>query len=338
MGKRMKRINRLCLFLAAFLCLSGCGRAGMPGSGGIDPADGSAGGQEEKLKIVATIFPPYDFARQIAGGEAQVVMLLKPGMESHAYEPTPADIVEIMNSDIFLYAGGESDAWVRELLEGNDGHTRACALLDWVDPLMEETTQGMRVREENSGEETADGGVHLEAGEYDEHVWTSPKNAILLVREICQVMSECDPAHAQEYQENAAGYQKRLEQLDRDMREAADVARKRPLVFGDRFPLLYFMKTYGLEYYAAFPGCSEETEPDAAMVAFLTDKVRTEQIPVVYYMDLSDGRIAKAIAEASGAKTAVFYSGHSITAEDLKAGEDYISLMYRNVETLRAFP
>ncbi len=291
--------------LLLLLALSGCERVSEP--------------ETAKLRIVTTIFPPYDFVRQIGGDDVEVTMLLKPGMESHSYEPTPSDIVTIMQSDLFLYAGGESDAWVQELLAGNDGQTRSYALMDWVEPLPEEKKQG----------------VYLEEGEYDEHVWTSPKNAILLVDRICEAMSECDRAHEDRYRANAARYEKQLEELDAAFAETVQNGKRNLLIFGDRFPLLYFVHTYGLSYEAAFPGCSDQTEPSAAVVASLTDRVRQEQIPVVFYLELSGGKIAKAIAEAAGAKTAVFYSVHTVSQKDFEAGETYLSLMYRNVETLR---
>lgn len=315
---------------AALVLLAGCGQRMAPDILQNGPSDLPV---QEKLRIVTTIFPPFDFARQIGKDRAEIVMLLKPGMESHSYEPTPADIIKIMDSDIFLYAGGESDVWVDQLLEGSGGHTDAYALLGWVDPLEEETQKGMSVREH--GHERKNKAVRLEDAEYDEHVWTSPKNAMVIVENICELMSRKDPENAAFYEQNAAGYVEELEKLDRAFQDVVEGAKRKTLVFGDRFPLLYFVRSYGLDYYAAFPGCSMETEPSAAMIAFLTDKVREEQIPVVFQLEMSNGKIAQAIAETAGASTAVFYSGHSVTADDLSAGEDYLSLMYRNVEALK---
>lgn len=345
-------VRLLCTVLSAvwLVSLAACGQTG-------DGDMRTAG--EERLRIVTTIFPPYDFVKQIGGEHVEITMLLKPGMESHSYEPSPADIIQIMNSDIFIYAGGESDVWVESLLEGNDGDVESYALLDWVDPLEEETVEGMQVKahgedagREGHGAENADAhtaheaeagesaqqlhAVHLEEAEYDEHVWTSPQNAMVIVDAICDVMSQKDPAHAALFAENAAAYQEELKALDGAFEAVVEHAKRKTIVFGDRFPLLYFVKTYGLDYYAAFPGCSMETEPSAATIAFLTDKVRAEQIPVIFYLEMSNGKIAGAIAETTGAETMVFYSGHSITASDLSAGEDYVSLMYRNVEALKA--
>lgn len=351
------------LLAASSFCLSGCADAAQSGP------DADRNG--EKLHIVTTIFPPYDFVKKIGGEDVEVIMLLKPGMESHSYEPTPADIFRIMDSDLFLYAGGESDVWVEELLEGADTETKAAALLDWVDPLEEETSESMQVRGQEadgahgtasgqngvdgisgldgapggddafgpndaSGPHGAPGGpVRLADGEYDEHVWTSPRNAMAIVERLCETMSELDPGRAELFSRNAEAYLEQLRALDAAFAEVTEGAENKTLIFGDRFPLLYFVKTYGLEYDAAFPGCSMETEPSAATVASLTDRVRREHIPVVFYMEMSNGKVAQAIAEAAGAKTAVFYAVHSVSAEDLAAGEDYVSLMYRNVESLR---
>lgn len=367
------------MLAALLIALSGCGQVTQDGAAAQRAQGDAASPDAKKLKIVTTIFPPYDFVKQVGGENVEVTMLLKPGMESHSYEPTPVDIIKIMNSDIFIYAGGESDVWVDELLAGNDADVESYALLDWVDPLEEETAEGMQVKghdhDHAHGGETADEhaaheskaehdheyadhedeaalghehadhegvaesghnhAVHLEETEYDEHVWTSPQNAMVIVEELCRIMSEKDPSHAAFFEENAASYMEKLKELDRAFASVVEQAERDTVIFGDRFPLLYFVRTYGLNYYAAFPGCSMETEPSAATIAFLTDKVRDEQIPVIFYLEMSNGKIADAIAETTGAQTMVFYSGHSITAKDLEAGEDYLSLMYRNVEALK---
>ena len=328
--------SKICLLLIFILILiSGCGQK-------TSGAEYMTSADADKLHIGTTVFPPYDFAEKIGRDKVEVTMLLKPGMESHSYEPTPKDIITIMNSDLFLYAGGESDVWVEDLLEGSDKEVRSRALLDWVDPLEEETAEGMQVKEhshehdyEHHVNDEHDHAVHLDETEYDEHVWTSPKNAMLIVHEICEELIALDGENAAYFKENAVAYEKELEKLDDAFEAIVENSVRRELIFGDRFPLLYFVKTYGLDYYAAFPGCSMETEPSASTIAFLTDKVRQDDIPVVFYLEMSNGKIAEAIAEATGADTAVFYSGHAITQKDLENGEDYLSLMYRNVETLK---
>ena len=327
----MKRFRqRMLLFftMTAGLLLTGCSA--------VRPEAGPAPDGGETVRVAATIFPPCDFVRQIGGEYVDVVQLLKPGMEPHSYEPSPADIIRIMDSDLFLYAGGESDVWVEEILEGSDRAPVSCSLLDWVDPLEEETSEGMQVKEHHH--EHAEGetdGVHLEETEYDQHVWTSPVNAQLLVEQIRDVLISLDPCREEIYEKNAAAYLEELRALDEDYRQMTENAKRKTLVFGDRFPFLYLVRTYGLEYYAAFPGCSGESEPSAATIAFLTDQVEEEGIPVVFQLELSNGRVADAIAEAAGAETEILHSCHTLTVSEAERGETYLSLMRRNLEALR---
>ncbi|HIY61677.1 MAG TPA: metal ABC transporter substrate-binding protein [Candidatus Eisenbergiella pullistercoris] len=318
----------LFFIMTAGLLLTGCSA--------VRQEAGPAPDGGERVRVAATIFPPCDFVRQIGGEYVDVVQLLKPGMEPHSYEPSPADIIRIMDSDLFLYAGGESDVWVEEILEGSDRAPVSCSLLDWVDPLEEETSEGMQVKEHHH--EHAEGetdGVHLEETEYDEHVWTSPVNAQLLVEQIRDVLISLDPCREEIYEKNAAAYLEELRALDEDYRQMTENAKRKTLVFGDRFPFLYLVRTYGLEYYAAFPGCSGESEPSAATIAFLTDQVEEEGIPVVFQLELSNGRVADAIAEAAGAETEILHSCHTLTVSEAERGETYLSLMRRNLEALR---
>lgn len=300
-----------------------------------------------KLQVVATIFPPYDFVRQIGGEYVEVYQLLKPGMEAHSFEPTPRDIIRVMESDLFLYAGGESDVWVEELLSGMDGEFRSCSLLDWVEPLEEETREGMQVRgdhhghggEESHGEEerhpddVPQEGVLLD-GEYDEHVWTAPANAILLVEQIRDEMITLDPARAEIYRANAEQYLQSLRELEKEYAFVLGKAQRRVLLFADRFPFLYLARRYGLDYYAAFPGCSPETEPSASTIAFLTDRVEEEGLPLILYLESSNGKIARAIGEATDTEIAVLHSCHTLTREEEEAGETYLSLMKKNLKIL----
>ncbi len=326
--KRFRQRMLLFFIMTAGLLLTGCSA--------VRPEAGPAPDGGERVRVAATIFPPCDFVRQIGGEYVDVVQLLKPGMEPHSYEPSPADIIRIMDSDLFLYAGGESDVWVEEILEGSDRAPVSCSLLDWVDPLEEETSEGMQVKEHHH--EHAEGetdGVHLEETEYDEHVWTSPVNAQLLVEQIRDVLISLDPCREEIYEKNAAAYLEELRALDEDYRQMTENAKRKTLVFGDRFPFLYLVRTYGLEYYAAFPGCSGESEPSAATIAFLTDQVEEEGIPVVFQLELSNGRVADAIAEAAGAETEILHSCHTLTVSEAERGETYLSLMRRNLEALR---
>ena len=296
--------------------------------------------EEDTLRVVTTIFPQYDFVRQIAGEHAEVSMLLKPGEETHSYEPTPQDILKIQNCDLFIYVGGENDEWVEDILESIDTEQiRQLRLIDCVETVNEEHVEGMKEeRGHEHGEEDAhqevDHGSH-ETLTPDEHVWTSPENAISIVERITEELAGLDPEHQAEYEENKEAYGKQLEELDDAFREVVRSAKREVLLFGDRFPFRYFADAYDLDYYAAFPGCASDTEPSAATMAFLINKVKEEQIPVVLKMELSNENIANAIAETTHAEVRTFYSCHNLTAREFAEGETYLSMMKKNVETLK---
>lgn len=296
--------------------------------------------RKDTLRVVTTIFPQYDFVRQIAGEHAEVSMLLKPGEETHSYEPTPQDILKIQNCDLFIYVGGENDEWVEDILESIDTEQiRQLRLIDCVETVNEEHVEGMKEeRGHEHGEEDAhqevDHGSH-ETLTPDEHVWTSPENAISIVERITEELAGLDPEHQAEYEENKEAYGKQLEELDDAFREVVRSAKREVLLFGDRFPFRYFADAYDLDYYAAFPGCASDTEPSAATMAFLINKVKEEQIPVVLKMELSNENIANAIAETTHAEVRTFYSCHNLTAREFAEGETYLSMMKKNVETLK---
>ncbi len=291
---------------------------------------GQAEVQDDKISIVTTIFPPYDFAKRIGGDKVQVTMLLAPGVESHSYEPTPQDIIKISESDLFIYAGGESDAWVEGIMDSLDKKVQTLTLMDCVETVAEEQVEGMEAEEEETH-----GEKESEEIEYDEHVWTSPRNASLIVEKIADSFCVMDVKNEAEYRSNQKEYQKELEDLDRAYQELTDHAVRKELVFGDRFPFRYLADAYGLTYYAAFPGCSSETEPSAATIAFLSKKVKEDQIPVVLYLELSNHKIADAIAEATGVETAMLHSCHNVSKDEVEEGVTYLSLMKQNLEVLK---
>ena len=256
---------------------------------------------------------------------------MKPGEETHSYEPTPQDIIAIQNCDIFIYVGGENDAWVEDILESMpDTGMRTLRLVDCVETVEEEHVQGMEEQPGHSHEEE-EHSVH----EMDEHVWTSPENASLIVEQIAALLAETDPDNGGAYEENASAYQEELDRLDQEFREIVDHAQRKVLIFGDRFPFRYFADAYGLEYYAAFPGCASDTEPSAATMAFLIKKTKEENVPAVLKMELSNDNIANAVAEAAGTDVKVFYSCHNLSAEQFEEGETYLSMMEKNAQTLK---
>ena len=289
------------------------------------PACAGKAPESGKLKAVASAFPEYDLLRAVGGELTDVTLLLKPGMEAHSYEPTPQDILAIRGASLFVYGGGESDAWADRLLASGDlGGIRVLAFMDHALLREEETQEHMTAAEaQEAGEE------------YDEHVWTSPRNVILLTEALRDALAELDPAHAEDYRANAEAYIRKLEALDGELRTLAETSVRDLLVVGDRFPFLYLVREYGLSYEAAFPGCSEESDADPATVAHLIDTVTAGGIPVVFKCDLSPGKLADTIAEATGAKVRTLYSAHTLSKEDFEAGETYLSLMERNLEAMR---
>ncbi|MDR1278363.1 MAG: metal ABC transporter substrate-binding protein [Treponema sp.] len=294
------------------------------------PQGDRAGNDNGKVTVVTTVFPPYDFIREIAGANVNLSMLLPPGAESHSFEPTPQDIIKIQRSDIFIYVGGESDAWADRILSSiKTGKTKIISLMDCVDVVEEELVEGMQEEEEEEHDHD-----HEEA-ELDEHVWTSPRNAKLIVEKISAALCEADPANAPGYRTNTAAYLEKLDVLDAAFRDVVSRGTQKPLVFGDRFPFRYFADAYGLSYFAAFRGCSTETEASAATVAFLINKVRDEKIPVVFHIELSNEKIADTICEATGAKKLLFHAAHNVTKRDFDRGITYLEIMTGNAETLK---
>lgn len=315
---------RFLVGLLAALTLAGC--AGSGGGESAEPADG-------QLQVVSTVFPGYDLARAAGGALANVSLLLPPGAESHSYEPTPRDMLAVGGCDLFIYVGGESDAWVDTLLSSVDGGVRTLKLMDCVPLAEEEALAGMTGSGE--GEDDHGHGMLGQVVEYDEHVWTAPQNAAAIARAIGDALAELDAAHGETYRSNAESYAGEIEALDGKFRAFFQTVSAPTLVFGDRFPLRYFADAYGLTCYAAFPGCSTQTEPSAATVAFLTDMVRQEGLSTVYYIEFSNHLVADSIAEAAGAGTALFHSCHNVSQAELDSGVTYLSLMEGNLETLR---
>ncbi len=288
---------------------------------------GCAGKRAEsgRLRAVASAFPEYDLLRAVGGERLELTLLLKPGTEAHSFEPTPQDLLAIRSAALFVYGGGESDVWARRLLDsGEMGDTAVFAFMDHALLRREETEEYMTLEE-----------AEEEGDVYDEHVWTSPRNAILLTEALRDTLSGLDPAGAEEYAANAEAYIARLQTLDESFRALKDSSERDLLVFGDRFPFLYFVREYGLRYAAAFPGCAGETDANPATVAYLIDLVKEEGVPAVFKCDLSAGFLADTLAEATGARVLTLYSAHTVSKSDFDAGETLPSLMERNLAALK---
>ena len=315
----------LLLVLTALVLLSGC-----------TGKKATEAPKNHRMKIVTTIFPPYDFARQISGGKAEVRMLLKPGQETHLYEPTPRDIRMIRHADLFIYTGGENDTWVKDILDGmGKDAPKTLRLIDCTDTLEEETVEGMEPEHEHHKHREHAGKIEEDAPEFDEHVWTSPRKAAEITEAIAKEMEQMDPKNRSVYVRNTRHYVKQLAKLEQSFRDVVRHGKRKTVLFGDRFPLRYLAEDLGLKYYAAFSGCSGNSEASAATVVFLTKKVREDRLPVVFRIELSQGRIARSVAEATGARVMTFSSCHNVTARQMRRGVTYLELMKKNVEVLR---
>ena len=300
-----KRIFVSLLSVSLMFCLSGCGIAEEKKDDG-------------RLKVVATVFAEYDFLRNIAGDAVNLSMLMMPGADLHAFDPTPKDIMEVQEADLFVTVGGESDAWSEKIIDSIDSNKlQTVRLMDCVDHVVEEElVEGMEAEDDEDG--------HGEEKEFDEHVWTSPKNAVQIVEKLRDKLCRMDEANAELYQDNAKSYIKKLQKLDEAFTELVQNAKRREIIVADRFPFRYFADAYGLKYYAAFPGCSTQTGASVETIAFLIRKAKEDDIPVVFHMEMSSEAMCNTICDEAGAKKAQLNAVHNISRQDFNKGIGYL--------------
>lgn len=328
----MKKIITLMLVaVLAVFALSGCGTS----KSGEDTKD-------KKIKIVTTIFPEYDWVMQILGDKADkadVTMLLDKGVDLHSYQPSTADIAKISEADVFIYVGGESDEWVEDVLkQAKNKNLKVINLMDVMGDKAkeEEVKEGMQPEEEEA--EEAKDGKEEEEVEYDEHVWLSLKNAKIFTKKIADVLSEVDKDNAKTYQANYESYAKKLDALDKKYAEAVASAKNKTLVFGDRFPFRYLVNDYGLDYYAAFVGCSAESEASFETVTFLAKKIDELGLGNVLTIEGKNHKIAKTVVDNTknkDQKVLTMDSMQSTTSKDVKDGATYLGIMEKNLEVLK---
>ncbi|MDU7966855.1 MAG: metal ABC transporter substrate-binding protein [Paeniclostridium sordellii] len=295
--------------------------------------------KKDKLKIVTTLFPQYDFAKQIAGDKADVKMILSPGQDSHSFEPTPEDIKKIQNADIFIYNGGEAEEWIEKIIDSVDTKkVNAIKMMDYVKAVKEEEVEGMEHEDDHEQEKSHkhdENDNHNHDEEYDEHIWTSPKNAKNMVEAIKNTLVKVDSTNEKYYNANYENYTKKLDELDKSLTNTAANAKRKMIVLGDKFPFRYLAKDYGLTYRAAFNGCSTQTEPSIETVTYLIKTVRENKIPVIYHIEMSNKKIAKTISDETGAKVLLLHSAHNVTKEDFDKGITYIDIMNNNIGNLK---
>lgn len=329
-------MRKIILFVAAAIlaagCLSACGakEKKIPGSA-LTPDSG------KPLQIVTTIFPIYDWVNNILGDNpqgAEVTLLLDKGVDLHNYQPTVDDVLKVSSCDLFLYVGGESDEWVTDVLK--EASNKDMVVLNLLDLLgekakEEEAKEGMQEEEEEEeGKE--------EGPEYDEHIWLSLRNAVFLVQQIEKEIEKLDPADKTVYQENTAAYVDELNQLDAAYAEAIEAAPVKTILFGDRFPFRYLVDDYGLDYFAAFVGCSAETEASFETVTFLAKKIDELSLHTVLTIEGTDHRIAETIIQNTAKKDQQILSMdslQSITSADVEKGVSYLSVMQKNLDVLK---
>lgn len=396
--KKFKRIFALFFcFLITVGVLSGCGKAVSSSEAGTSTTE-----TEKPLKVVTTIFPEYDWVRQILGeraGNAELTMLLDNGVDLHSYQPTADDIIKISDCDLFVYVGGESDGWVEDALkeatnknmkvinlldvlkdtvkteeavpgmQAEEGHNHGVAdfadsdvkdrdLSDWngewqsaypyildgtLDPVMEKKAEsGTKTAEEYkdssamTGAEIADEMLEHEEKEYDEHVWLSAKNAGTLCNAIAAALEEIDPANKEIYAANAKSYQEKLSALDAEYQSAVDNAARKTVLFGDRFPFRYLVDDYGLSYYAAFAGCSAESEASFETISFLAHKVDELNLPCVLTIEGAKHKIAETIVQNTVEKNQKILTLDSMqSTTDVENGTTYLSVMEDNLDILK---
>ena len=318
--------------------------------------------EQKKYSVVSTSFPGYDFARAVTKNtNISTKMLVKPGAETHTYEPTPQDIIDIKNADMFIYVGGDSDTWVEKILKDVDTKkTHVVKLVDLVSTVNEEIVEGMEDEDEHDHDHNHDHAKHdhnhdhdhdhadydheshehkhehnekEEGPEIDEHVWTSPKKAMEIVKKIAEVASEIDAEEKTKINDNTEKYVAEIAQVDKDLHQAID-GKISEIVVADRFPFRYFADEFGLKYAAAFSGCSEQTEASAKTISFLINKVKQDKIKKIYKIELSNGKIAETVSKDTGAEFLELHSAHNVTADDFSKGVTYVDLMKRNLAAL----
>ena len=368
----MKNVAGFMIVSALFLLFVGC-----------QSETGESGG-EGRLQVIATVFPQFDFVRQIAGDRVELSMLISPGAEAHGFEPSPRDIVAMYSADLIIYIGGHDDVWLGPILHsiGRDD-MRTVALTDLVELVLQEIVEGMEIyhphdhhhdhehhdhdhhdhdhddhehhdhdheHHDDNHDHDHEHGHHDDNHDhdhghhhhhdhdhvhYDEHVWTCPRNAITIVEALTEVLSELDPANESFFRENAAAFINELRELDAEFTQVVAEGARRTIVFGDRFPFRYLTDTYGITYFAAFTGCSAETQASPGTIAFLIEKVREENIPVIFHIEFSNLLIANTIVRETGTRLVEMHSAHNVSHEDFNAGVTYIDIMRRNIESLR---
>lgn len=346
MKKLKKILTAAVVLMSTGLLLNGCGNTRDAQNNETAAAANHDSAAVGTLRIVCTGFPQYDFVNQVLGENPagiEVVYLLASGVDIHNYQASAEDMIKIKTSDLLLYTGGESEQWVDTLVQQTSGNRfKAMSLLEMVDAKEEVIVEGMEDDhdDEPHGDKTEEHEDEDHPGEsvYDEHVWLSLRNSVRIVDAVCGAISGIDPTHEAIYQSNAAAYTDKLNKLDSSYEQVVREAKRDCILVADRFPFRYLADDYHLTYYAAFPGCSAETEASFETVVFLAEKVGELKLPSVFITDGSNGKIARTVIDNSRQKEAVIKtlnSIQSVSADDINSGVTYLGLMEENLILLK---
>lgn len=333
--------------MAVSVFIVGCAKEG--GNDGDTQRD-----SDKKIKIVATLFPQYDFARQIAGDYADVTLLLPPGMESHSYDLRPADMIEIRESDMFIYTGKYMEVWAQTIIDSLDDSVMVVDVSDGItlekeeDYFVDEHIAHEHITHEDTDEDDEHGAHeddehdshagHSHSGhthEYDPHIWTSPVYAMQMVENIVDALMEKDPQHAEEYRQRADEYIDKLAEVDAAFRQVSEESARRTIFFGGRFAMTYFVREYDFDCVSAYHDCSAESEPSISSVMRMIDEIKESGAKAVYYEELADPKVARTIAEETGVKLLLLHSAHNVSRQEYENGVTYLDIMWNNVEKLK---
>ena len=294
-----------------------------------------------KYKVVASNFASYDFLRAIIGDnkDVELTFLMGPGKDAHSYDPTAGDLIKIQEANLFVYVGGEMEKWSDKVLESLDTKdTEIICIADFVDTIEEKEVDGAEEHEhdhDHEDEEEHHEEHEHEEGAFDEHIWTSPENAIKMVEALEKAMEKIDSENSKKYKDNADKYIAQIKEVDNKIQNVIDKKVRNRLIFADKMPMQYFIDYYKLEVSAAFNGCSAEVDPSAKTIAYLQNKVKEEKIPVILYIELNPGTVAKTIANETGTEAMQIQTLHNVSLDDFNKGETWVSLMTRNIDVLK---
>lgn len=278
--------------------------------------------ESNKLNIVTSIYPIYDFTREIAGDKANVAMLLPPGVEIHDFEPTPQDIIYIQEASLFLYTGDELEPWAKTIISGIENKSNIKNISNGIELIENEEDNHNHSKNE-------------EHEKYDTHIWLDPQKSIKLVENIKDELCKKDPNNKEYYENNAKEYISKLEKLDNEFSNLISNSDNKEIAFGGPFSYTYFVKRYNLKYISAYESCGENTEPSVDKISQIINEIKNKKIPVVFYKELSSGQIANTISAETGAEKLEFHSLHSISQKDLENKQTYLNLMYQNLDNLK---